>query len=416
MRSDKQLKLHVMRDGRLRTVARYESSGTVYEPISIDSTTLAAIRFPTRSAGYGSVAKLFARILTALTELTGLPSGELQLVPYWILSTWFPDALPILPTLAVSGPSAADARRFLRILRCFCRRGVLVTAVTPGSLLKMRTQLRPTLLVHHGKLARSVGDLLQAGSLSGSYIPRRGEFLDLRSSTAIYCEEDDLGSDIAKSSLKVSLFPAARALTVFDEREEEQVSAEFQAQLLRYRLERFQVVRNSNFDAPAFTTEVRDLVRALAACVAAEPTLISDLTSLLAAADEDVRSGWSTRPEFAIVTALIALVHEKKESRVAVTELTQFVNVALRTGGELKEYSPVEIGRLLSRLDIPRFRGAGGRVIPITRDLSRRVHCLGRRYGGTISPGAYPGCPDCTSSGRSSGLPLVQGVHDVHDV
>jgi hypothetical protein len=413
VRVQEQSRLLVWRNRQSRIVARYESSGTVFEAVSLDSTTLAAIRFPTGSARYGSVAKLFARILDALSRLSGLPRRELQLVPYWILASWFPELLPLLPTLNVLGPSAADARRFLRILRCFCRRGALVTSITPSSLLNLPMQLRATLLVHQGKFARSVEDLLEASSLCGSYIPRAGGFLDLRTSTAIYCEENDLNGDIRQRNLSVSLFPVASAVPVFDLREEEQLAAEFQPQLLRYRLERFEAVRNSTFDAPRFTTEVRDLVRSLAACVTGEPVLTTNLTSLLASEDEDARSKWSSLPEFAIVTALLALVHERRESRVPVTNLTRFVNVALRASGEIKEYNPVEIGRVLSRLDIPRSRSAGGMVIPLTRDLSRRVHYLGGRYGVTISSDAYPGCPDCSPSDSSGARQLVQGVQEV---
>jgi hypothetical protein len=396
-------RLLVWRNDRSRTVGRYNNSGTVYEPVSLDPTTLAAVRFPMGSARYGSVAKLFARILDALSRFSGLPSQELRIVPYWILASWFPEILPVQPTLNILGPSVADARRFLRILRCFCRRGALVTSLTPGSLLQLPLELNVTLLVHQEKLARSVVELLQAASLSGSYVLRAGQFLHLRNAAAIYCQDYELDSDNRGRNLTVSLFHAGGTDAIFDLREEEQLSAEFQPQLLRYRLERFEAVRNSTFDAPGFTTAVRDLARSLGACVTGEPKLTRDLTSLLASEDEDVRSRWSVLPEFAIVTALLALVHEGKQSRVPVTYLTQFVNVALRASGEFKEYNPIEIGWATSRLNIPRSRRAGGMTISLTRDLSRRVHYLASRYAVTISPEAYPGCPDCSPSNKPGG-------------
>ena len=76
-------------------------------------------------------------------------------------------------------------------------------------------------------------------------------------------------------------------------------------------------------------------------------------------------------------------------------KLTEFVNAVLSSGGEIRQYSPVEIARLLSRLNLRRSRSGGGMVIELTRMVSRRVHDLGRRFGVTTSPAGFPGCPDC---------------------
>jgi hypothetical protein len=112
-------------------------------------------------------------------------------------------------------------------------------------------------------------------------------------------------------------------------------------------------------------------------------------------------------PDFAVVVSTLALVHEK-QPRVPVKQLADFVNAALRANGEIKEYSPIEIGRRLSRLGLPRSRRAGGMVIELTRDISRRVHDLKKMYGLTTSPASIPGCPDCDPvEGRGSGRQLV---------
>ena len=82
----------------------------------------------------------------------------------------------------------------------------------------------------------------------------------------------------------------------------------------------------------------------------------------------------------------------------------------LSANGETKEYNAVEIGLLLSRLNLPRSRASGGKLIELTRQLSRRVHDLKRRYGVMTSPVSFPGCPDCEPPVVPGNRPLVQDM------
>jgi hypothetical protein len=390
-------RLLVWRNNRSRVAARYEVGRVVFEPMSLDPTVLEAVRFPGGTADYGSTGELFETILDAASKYTGLPDRELRPIPYWALSSCFPELLSALPTLVVTGPSWADAHCFLRLLRCFCRRGVLVTELTPGAFLALPMNLRPTILMELSKVGRQVRGYLRAGGSSGARVSRSGRFLDLHSVKALYCDDDDLDSELRESVLRVSLYPARKNAVFFDAREEERLSAEIQPQLLQYRLQNFQAVQASRFDAPGFTTGIRELARSLGASVIGDSNLTAGVTSFLAAQDEDVRASWSTRPDSAIVVTVLALVHERKEPRVPVKKLTEFVNAVLSARGEIKEYNAVEIGRLLSRLNLPRPRTGGGMVVELTRQLSRRVHDLKRRFGITTSPDSFPGCPDCES-------------------
>ena len=100
--------------------------------MSLRPSVLEAVRFPGGTADYGSAGELFEKILDESSKFTGLPDRELRPIPYWALSSCFPEILSTLPTLLVTGPSWADAHSFLRLLRCFCRRGVLLTELSPS--------------------------------------------------------------------------------------------------------------------------------------------------------------------------------------------------------------------------------------------------------------------------------------------
>jgi hypothetical protein len=406
-----QSRLLVWRDGRARTVPRYANAGIIYEPLSLDPTALAAIRIPSKVAGYGSVGQLFSGVLGALAKFSGVPSQDLIAAAFWILASWFPELLPLLPTLIVASPSPADARKFLRLLRCFCRRGVLLTEVNSGGFLTLPMPLRPTLLLEQAQLDRRMRGLIRAAT-GGSYVPNRGEFLDLRCARAVACEQDDLDVDLREGSMTVCLFPQPAEVPAFDRFAEETLAAEFQSRLLRYRFKNFRKVADSTFDAPGFTTGIRDLARAFGACVIEDETLQAEIISLLSVQDGDVRATFANRPDVAIVVALLPLIHERQQ-RISVTGLTAFVNAVLRAGGEIREYGPLEIGRFLSRLGIPRARNAGGMVINLTRDVSLTVHLLKRRCGVVTTPTSFPGCPDCEPAGVSADRQLVQVVQEV---
>ncbi len=125
---------------------------------------------------------------------------------------------------------------------------------------------------------------------------------------------------------------------------------EIQPQLLRYRLQNFQAVQASRFDAPGFTAGMRGLARALAASVVGDPTLTAGVIPLLSAQDEEIRASSGTLPDFAIIVTLLAFPARKQEPRVPVKKLTEFVTHAvLNSNGEIREYNTVEVGNLLSR-------------------------------------------------------------------
>jgi hypothetical protein len=410
VRVNSESKLLIWRQDRQRVAERFESGNVIYEPMSLGPTVLEAVRFPGGAADYGSTGELFEKILDAASKYTGLPDRELRPIPYWGLSSCFPELLAALPTLVVTAPSWADADSFLRLLRCLCRRGVLLTELTPGAFLDLPMNLRLTTLMEQTKVARQLRGYLRAGGSSGARVSRSGRFLDLHSVRALYCAEDDLDSELREGVLRVSLYPARKNVVFFDAREEERLSAEIQPQLLQYRLQNFQAVQASRFDAPGFTAGMRGLARALAASVVGDPTLTAGVIPLLSAQDEEIRASWSTLPDFAIIVTVLALVHEGKEQRVPVQKVTQFVNAVLSASGEIREYNVVEIGLLLSRLNVARSRTAGGKVIELTREVSRRVHELKRRFGVTTTPDSFPGCPDCEPPTVPGNRRLVQGV------
>jgi hypothetical protein len=260
-------------------------------------------------------------------------------------------------------------------------------------------QFRPTLLIEQVVLTRCMRGLLKASGTPGLYVARSGNFLDLHCAKAIFSAED-LEAAVAEGVLRVAVVPTESRLANLNERDEHRITAEFQPLLLDYRLRNHRAVRESVFDVPEFTPELRDLARSLGAAVVGDGELATGVASLLAPQDEEARVRRSVRPECAIPVVLLALVHEKKEKQMLAKDIACLVNAVLRANGEIVEYSAEEIGWRLTELGLYTRRMKGGRGIRMDRNLSRSVHNLARKFGVSVSAG-FRGCPDCEEAAKA---------------
>lgn len=380
---------------------RFRRAGRTYVPAAVNAGTLRAIRFPNEAKDYVSTELLFRNILDVLRRFFPLPDRELNLVAYWVLASWFPDVLPMAPTLVISGPSPAYVARFLRLLKCLCRRGLRLAELNPAGLCALPMKLQPTLLAEQTTLTRSMAGLFRASSSRGLYITRSGDFLDLHCVQALFSARNGFDAIATESALRVAVVPAESGGPSLNERAEEEVAAEFQPLLLEYRLRNHRAVSQSNFDVPEFTPGLRDLARSLGAVIVDDPELAGRIVTLLAPQDAHARACRTTLPEVAIITVALALVHERKLQRMLSKDLTLLVNAALRANGEIVEYSPEEIGWRLSRLGLYAHRMAGGNGIRFDRDFSRSVHDLARKFAVEILPGS-PECPDCQNPAKAT--------------
>jgi hypothetical protein len=385
---------------RAKTTNRFERAGQTYVPVSVNAGTLRAIRFPNEAKDYGSTGLLFRKLVDVLKRYCRLPDRDMDLVGHWALSSWFPDVLPMAPTLVISGPSPAYVSSFLRLLRCLCRRGVRLAELNPAGLCALPMRLQPTLLVEQAMLTRSMRGLFRASSSRGVYVTRSGDFLDLHCAQALFSAGNGFDATVTERELRVAVIPAESGSAGLNERAEEEVAAEFQPLLLEYRLRNHRAVSQSTFDVHEFTPGLRDLARSLGAAIVDDAELAGRIASLLGPQDADAHARRTVLPEGAILTVALALVHERKLKRVLCKHLTQLVNAALRANGEIVEFSPEEIGWRLSRLGLYTHRMAGGNGIRLDREFSRSVHDLARRFGVEMSPPGSPECADCREAAK----------------
>jgi len=115
---------------------------------------------------------------------THLQEDVAALIAFWILSTWFQDAVTVLPCLVISGASH-DAVVVLRILKAFCREPSLAAEFRRGDIDNYHWNSR-TFLILEPNLDNKKAVLLGNLTNPGFQMLVAGRRLDCSKSRAIY--------------------------------------------------------------------------------------------------------------------------------------------------------------------------------------------------------------------------------------
>ena len=245
------------------------------------------VLLPDGAKAYGSIKRLFAKIANVLKQLS-LPETQASLLAIWIISTWVSDQLFSPPTLWISGPDVVRVMRLFEILRCFCRRGMVVPGLTASKLQFLPMSLRPTLLLCDPSL--NVLKTLMQANFRGVLVPGSdGIARDLRCAKAIYTSTRDLPQPWASQTVHLPLSPLDDPARHASEEKLVKLEKLFQPLLLQYRLDHWQTVRDSRFAADV-PPAARELANALGACVQTDDELTAKLPTLLSGLDNDPSS------------------------------------------------------------------------------------------------------------------------------
>lgn len=381
-------------DGSSATVApRIECSS--YEPIALEPSLVHAVQWPKCPIQYGSTRNLFDRVLSLITQHIEIQDTSARLLTYFVLSTWFPDRLSLAPGLAGLGPADSEGVQLLRLLRCLCRRSMLLAEASQASLLSLPLQLSPSLLMNRPMLTRPLRSFLGSSNRRGLGTVKRGKVLEVCCPKAVYFGMDEIPQDIASIMIQVPLSSAAAPKSVLEDGTLNKIAAELQGKMLAYRLANYSRVRISHLHGMNFTHQTREIAMNLAACIVDDAELASGVVPLLKEQDDHTRGQPDRKLDVAILGAVLACLHEKKSDRVQVKEITALANTLLRTQGEIVECRPEEVGHRLDRLSLGRTRQNEGMFLLLGRDTSRLVHRLALGYGVSWDVTFVPDCPDC---------------------
>jgi len=330
---------------------------------------------PSNPQPYRSPRELFDGIFALLQEHVMLPRKECLILTYWSIATWFPDFLPFLPSLVLTGPASA-ADLLLRTLVAVCRRPVLLADVSPAVLRALPLgELMPTLLIREPQLNKRMAALLDASNQPG-YLVRCGKDFQ-----QFYCAKCIYMGEQAKNQLStvnsVHIHVGGNSLRSFHPLPTDDVIQDFQNRLYGYRTFNHDMVAASKFQVSGFRPEVCATAQVLGASIVNDPELQRGIIALLKERDEQSRVDRATGQNGIVLKAVLWHCHQSDQQQVFVREIAGTANRIYSEEGESLKISNETVGHVLKNLGLyTRRLGNAGRGLMLDKDTQSRIHEL----------------------------------------
>jgi len=339
-----------------------------------------------RPAEYGDALKLFWKIVDLFCHHMELSRQHAVFMVRVIISSWFPDCTARPLTICISGLMMDQVMKLFRLFHIVCRRPLMIAQLSAN----LPLFLRPTLLINVPRVTARMGEFWKASNYRGTVIPGpRGTMYNIACAKIIYCASEALGRVWAPEAIHIALPPTSQEFPSLTELEEAQLAAEYQPQLLMFRLRSLSSSRQPILSAPQST--FGRLGGYLPACIAEDPEIAEAVTPLVDAHDQEMRAWRARDPHLAIVEAIWCAAHKKRE--ISTAEITRRVNALLRERGEIHRYNSHEVGWKLRNLGLRTKHNGKCKVVPFFREVCRRIHELAVQFG--LQLPKIADCEDC---------------------
>jgi hypothetical protein len=363
--------------------------GKIFVPPKVHETLLAATTLPCGVADRGPATQLLAETKDLIDRYVGLSISGLAVVTAWIATTHFADVLQHPPALYIQDGTMDLAMTLLRILHCVARHAQIVAELDRAALRSL-TVLQPTLLVNQSKMPAVLRGLCSASNYRDVVLPGPGGTVSrVASSKAIYLAKENLAPD--ETGLRLNLGCASGNHRTLDDTTILKVTDHFQPWWLAHRLRNLQNVRQSHHATSDPVSAASRLAQVLQTCTDNDADLGAQCTSELQIQEQNALAQQAWDPGCAIIEVVLARLHQR-EREIRVTDLARWVNVLLASRGEIRQYTPEEIGRRLQNLGFVTDRKTFGMILTLDRFTSIRIHQLAGNYkvGEKVAS-----CPDC---------------------
>ncbi len=373
---DNRLLLHGRRGKTFMTEPRIYHGVNTYVPRPLPEGLARSVRFPTRSAHFGSTADLIASMRDFLDSDARLQPETVDVLIAFALASWFCDAEPVALLLYLFGPEAAVSR-ILRLLGCLCRRPILLGDADFGGLATLPAGLCATLLFNQTDLDRRIMRSLLASNRRHFHLSRGAGRADLYGAKVLAC--DDRPPD--SRGLSVTLSPIYTPVPLFTDAQERAAAEIFQAKLLRYRLVKYTQVRDAAIDVTAFGPELQELAHAWLTPLRDCPELTESVSCELLRQERELVGDRYSDPRCIVAEAALCSCHTAGVNEVFVSELAESANALLVGRHEDPALSAKKVGAILRQLGIPTERVARGYKVELGQRVRERIHQVAVAYG-----------------------------------
>jgi hypothetical protein len=345
-----------------------------------DSTTRASSPgkvLPIHPIPNGATYELFTQIKRIIADQTHVSADVSALLTFWVISTWFQEALTLAPCLAITGP-AHEANVVLRTLNVLCCRPVLMTGFNSAALKDFRWDCS-TLLMSEPNLSKRAAALLGCFTNRGFMMPAGGYYVSCFGSKAIFT-----GDVPPLMTILHSVHINATAAPSVESPDARQLSTEtmkpFRNQLLHYRERNLGKVRQLEFNALGLPLEAHAVANALGSCIVDAPELQAELVALLRPHAQQQTADRSDSLEALVVDAALTLCHQGK-NQIYVREIAIEVNRLQEVRGETLRFSPEKVGHQLKKVGLfTRRLSQKGNGLLMDRATTARLHEVAADY------------------------------------
>jgi hypothetical protein len=325
-------------------VAEGTDDAVLAQPREIFPTPLEAPLPPPRVA---TAVELFTWLKRCVLAQTHLPEDAAEIVAFWVISSWFQDALTVLPCLVITGP-AHDAWGVLHVLGDFCRQAAMLAGFRRSHLGVLRWGCL-TNVVSEPNLDKRTAGLLSNLTDRNFLVVEGGSLTRYSKSTAIYAGENPETHTI-QNSIHIHITPINAEPSATPEWLEKMIER-LPVHLDQYRTKNLRCVYRAKWVPSGLSSETAAIATALGRCIVDAPELLQNLVALLKAQDQQHLSELSNTTEAIVLEATRALSRDGREHAYA-KEIAAEANRLLEARGETVRLSPEKVGHQLKRLGL----------------------------------------------------------------
>jgi len=371
----------VFKDGQFDVQRTIKHGGRMFVPPRLDPSLARAVRFPARPQGNPTVRGILDELTKVFTSYLTLRRRAAFLSAAYVLATWFADCLPLAPTLLVSGIPGARQETFFRLLQILCRRGLRIADITPVSLFRLASGIKPTLLTE-SDLPRPVERLLRKGNKLGVFSIRSGQAFEFGLPLVMHTRFPDANLASAMTTIAIELPCSTREPSSLAAVDMEDLAQRFVPQLLMFRLQNYFRVKDLAASCHLDHASAGPLLaQALGAAMLGDTRGQKKLIRALSDRELDFQLDRELEPEWLVARALFRFCHKPLAQTIFVGHLTIYVNHFQDVFHEPRS-SAKRVGLILKSLGFRTRRlGSDGRGLVLTGRLKRQIHMLALQLG-----------------------------------
>jgi hypothetical protein len=332
---------------------------------------------------------LFSETANLFRTYIGMSAAEAALVTAWNATTMFADVLLNLVLLFMHGPNMNVAMKLLRLLSCISRHPLILTEIDRAAICWMM-KIQPTLLVNQPQMPPRLRAVCSASNFRGLVLPGpKGSLLNGACSKAVFIGNPRWPTN--DPGIHFFLPPASTDCPPLDVTTQLQIRQRFQPWYLSYRLSHLREVRESRLAGADPSSPMDEIAAMLQSCTRNGGQLKLKWEPLLQLQEQDDVAQRFFDPVAAATDVVWPRLHSS-DQLIRMKDLAGFTNTLLRSRGENREYSSVELGKKLKNEGVHRHRRNSGMVILFDQPTRRRFHQMARRLG---VGRRVAGCKDC---------------------